>query len=89
MEAFDRSGLRAAEFARQHRLNYTTFCNWRQRRAQAKGLPAFVQVEVAPPPAPAELLIEVGSAVRLRLTSAGQLDLAAALLHRLATARPC
>lgn len=89
LAAFDRSGLSAAEFARQHRLNYTTFCGWRQRRAQAKGLPAFVQVEVAPPPAPAELLIEVGAAARIRLQSEGQIALAARLLHHLNAVGPC
>ncbi len=83
LEAFDRGGLSAAEFARQHRLNYTTFCGWRGRRDQAKGLPAFVQLEVAPPPAPVELLIEVGAATRIRLQSEGQIAMVARLLHQL------
>jgi hypothetical protein len=83
LAAFDRSGLSAAEFARRHRLNYTTFCGWRGRREPAKALPAFVQVEVAPPPAPVELLIEVGTAARIRLQSESQAALAARLLHLL------
>ena len=89
LEAFDQSGLSAAEFARQHRLNYTTFCGWRQRRDKTKGLPAFVQVEVAPQPAPAELLIEVGAAARIRLQSEGQITLAVRLLHHLNAVGPC
>lgn len=83
LAAFDRSGLSAAEFARRHRLNYTTFCGWRGRREQAKGLPGFVQVEVAPPPVPVELLIEVGTMARIRLQSESQVAVAARLLHLL------
>lgn len=60
LAAFERSELSAAAFVRQHQINYTTFCGWRQRRAKAKSLPAFVQVELAPAAAPAELVIEVG-----------------------------
>ena len=89
LAAFDRSGLSAAEFARRHRLNYTTFCGWRGRREQAKGLHAFVQVEVAPPPVPVELLIEVGTAARIHLPSESQVALAARLLHHLNGVGPC
>ncbi len=53
--AFERSGLSATAFARQQGLNYTTFCNWRQRQREAKSVPAFVQVEVTAPIAPVEL----------------------------------
>lgn len=35
LAAFDRSGLSAATFARQHGLDYTSLCGWRQRRAAA------------------------------------------------------
>jgi len=83
LAAFGRSGLSAAEFARRHRLNYTTFCGWRRRREPTKGLPAFVQVEVAPPPAPVELVIEVGAVARIHLQSESQAALAARLLHLL------
>lgn len=89
LEAFDRSGLSAAEFARQHRLNYTTFYGWRYRRDRAKGLPTFVQVEVAPTARPTELLIEVGAAARIRLHCEGQIALAARLLHQLKGVGPC
>ena len=68
LAAFDRSGLTAAAFARQHRLNYTTFCNWRQRRAKAKAATEFLQVELPAPAAPAHLVIELGDKARLMLS---------------------
>ena len=46
LAAFERSGLSAAAFARQHALNYTTFCGWRQRQGKADPLPGFVEVEL-------------------------------------------
>src|SRR5437867_4269640 len=67
LAAFDRSGLSAAEFARQQGLNYTTFCGWRQHRGQTPTPPAFVQGELAAAVAPVELVIEVGAQARLRL----------------------
>jgi len=89
LAAFDRSGLSAAAFARQHGIGYTTFCGWRHRRAKPQPAPAFVQVELAKPTAPVELLIELGAHARLRLTSVGQIELAACLLHRLNTPAAC
>ncbi len=89
LAAFDRSGLSAAAFARQHQLHYTTFCNWRQQRARTQPSPVFVQVEVAPAPAAAELVIELGRHARVRLDSCGQLALAAQLLQQLNAAEPC
>lgn len=88
LAAFDRSELSAAAFARQHQINYTTFCGWRQRRDQSKSAPAFVEVEL-PAPAPVELVIELGAHARLRLTSAEQIELAARLLQTLNAPRPC
>jgi len=54
LAAFDRSGLSAVAFARQHGLNYTTFCGWRQRRVKTKRSPGFVQVELPTPTVPAQ-----------------------------------
>jgi transposase-like protein len=88
LAAFDRSGLSAADFARQHGVRYTTFCGWRQRRDRDPAPPAFVQVELAPPMPPSELVIEMGAA-RLRLVSVEQLPLAARLLQLLQEGRPC
>ena len=86
--AFDRSGLSAADFARQQGIHYTTFCGWRQRRDRDPAPPAFVQVELAPPAPLSELVIEVGAA-RLRVVSVAQLPLAARLLQILQEGRRC
>jgi len=89
LTAFDRSGLSAAAFARQHGIGYTTFCGWRHRRAKTKPSPAFVEVEVPGPAAAVELLIEVGVHTRLRVSSAGQVELAARFLHRFNALTSC
>ena len=89
LAAFDRSGLSAAAFARQHRLNYTTFCNWRQRRAQARRSPGFVEVELPSPTAPSGLTIDLGASVRLHVPGAGQIALAAELIRALQAKVPC
>ncbi|HEV2329884.1 MAG TPA: hypothetical protein VGY56_13970 [Verrucomicrobiae bacterium] len=82
---FERSGLSAAEFARQHGMIYTTFCGWRKRweKARAKVLPSFVQVEVTPCAALQELVIEAGARVRVRINRVEQIPLAVALLEAL------
>ena len=89
LAAVERSGLSAAEFARQQGLNYTTFCGWRRRRGQTSTSPAFVQVELAPPATPVELVIEVGTLARMRLQCEGQIALAVKLLEHLNARRPC
>ncbi len=89
LAAFERSGMSAAAFARRHRLNYTTFCGWRQRRASAKAAPAFVQVQLPPAASPTALLIELGGQVRLRIHCADQIDLAARLLRALNAIASC
>ena len=90
LRAFDRSGLSAAAFSRQQQINYTTFCGWRQRRAEASGSPKFVEVELPPAaPSPSSLVVEIGSQIRLRISSADQVPLAAALLARLAREEAC
>lgn len=89
LAAFDGSGLSAAVFARQQGIHYTTFCGWRNRRAQGKPSPGFVQVEMPEPTPPVELVIELGRTARLRLTSEAQIPLAAQLLQTLHVSRPC
>jgi hypothetical protein len=89
LAVFERSGLSAAAFARQHRLHYTTFCGWRHRRAKAKASPGFVQVELAGAPAPVELVIELNGRTRMRISSAGQIELAARLLQALNPKAAC
>jgi len=89
LAAFDRSGLSAAAFARQEGIGYTTFCGWRHRRAKAKVSPAFVEVEVPKPAAAVELLIEVGAHACLRISSAGQVELAARFVHHFNALTSC
>lgn len=89
LAAFDRSGLSAAAFARQHGLHYTTFCNWRQRQAQAAASSGFVEIELPASTIPAALVIELGPCGRLQLSDAGQVPLAVRLLQELNAARPC
>jgi hypothetical protein len=81
--------LSAAAFARQHQLNYTTFCGWRHQRAKAGTSVSFAQVELSVPAAPVELVIEVGPQARMRIDSAAQIALAAQLLQTLNAPRPC
>ncbi|HEV2327272.1 MAG TPA: helix-turn-helix domain-containing protein, partial [Verrucomicrobiae bacterium] len=69
LDEFERSGLSAAEFARQHGLTYTTFCGWRKRWERGKALPSFVQVEVAPCAEAEGLVIEAGAQVRMTVAS--------------------
>ena len=87
LAAFERSGLSAAAFARQHRLHYTTFCGWRSRHAKAA--PAFVQVELHQSAPSGDLLIELGAHCRMRLTSTAQIELAVRLLQALNASRAC
>ena len=89
LAAFDRSGLSAAAFARQQGLNYTTFCGWRHRRAKTKPSSGFVQVELPSPVAPVELVIELNERARMRISSVGQIELAARLLQALNPTTSC
>jgi hypothetical protein len=87
LAAFNRSGLSAAAFARQHKLKYSTFCAWRQRTGSKVPI-AFTEVELPLASAPpAELIIELGAHARVRIRSEGQLPLLGSLLHQLNTAR--
>jgi hypothetical protein len=88
LSAFDRSGLSAAAFAREQQINYTTFCGWRQRREKAPA-PDFIEVEMPEPGVSSELVVEVGAKIRLRISCADQVALAAELLTRLAQEEAC
>lgn len=85
---FDRSGLSAAAFARKHQINYTTFCGWRQRRDKSRA-PDFIQVELPERGASDDLMVEIGADIRLRIGSASQIALAAALLVRMRKETAC
>jgi len=89
LAAFDRSGLSAADFARQQGVHYTTFYGWRRRRDQGQSSPGFVQVEMPESTPPVGLVIELGGTARLRLTGEAQIPLAAHLLQACNFSRPC
>jgi len=72
---FERSDQSAAAFAREHGIQYTTFCGWRSRQSKVKGSADFVQVELPTPSASAELVIELGGHARVRLSSVGTVEL--------------
>ena len=88
LEAFKGSGLSGAAFAREHGIHATTFANW-QRQAHPPTGPAFVEVELPAGDAPDGLVIELGPACRLRITDAGQVELAACLLKAFHAPTPC
>jgi transposase-like protein len=94
LEAFERSGLSAMAFSRQHGICYQTFIAWLRKRRQSgealpPGVPAFAEVMLQePPPAPcAALRIMLPCGTALEVSSRAALPLAAELLQTLR--RPC
>ena len=94
LEAFDRSGLSAMAFSKQHGVSYQTFIAWLRKRRQSgeallPGLPAFAEVMLQePPPTPcAALRIVLPCGTALEVSSRAALPLAAELLQTLR--RPC
>jgi hypothetical protein len=82
---FERSGLSAADFARQQGIGYSTLCAWRAQSAAKPGV-CFAEVELErAPSAPSSepIVVELGRQARMRLSSAQQLELAARLLKEL------
>ena len=89
LEAFERSGVSGAEFARLTGIKYPTLANWVQRRARSKASPSVRFVEAELPPAQPEvppLELELPGGVRLRLQEVAQIPLAVQLLRSLG---PC
>ena len=89
---FERSGLSAAQFARQSGLKYSTFAGWMQRyrRRKREGVKSPVRlleavVGLAPLNAPLEVQLPGGS--RLEIREASQVALVAALVRALE--KPC
>lgn len=94
LEAFERSGLSAMAFTKQHGVSYQTFIAWLRKRRQSSedlppGVPAFAEVMLQdPPPAPnAGLRIVLPCGTALEVASRAALPLAAELLQSLR--RPC
>jgi hypothetical protein len=94
LEAFDRSGLSAMAFTKQHGVSYQTFIAWLRKQRQAgetlpPDVPAFAEVmikERASPQAPGlRIVLPCGTA--LEVASRAALPLAAELLQSLR--RPC
>ena len=89
---FERSGMSAAEFVRSTGLKYSTFALWvqRYRRSKRPARKAPVRlleaVLTTTPPATVLTVLLPGGA-RLEVCEAGQVPLAAALVHALA--KPC
>jgi len=89
---FERSGLSAAQFARQSGLKYSTFAGWRQRYRQRKrpGLKSAVRLleaVVAPTPLILPLQLQLPGGVRLQVHEASQVPLVVALVRALE--KPC
>ncbi|NJN05531.1 MAG: hypothetical protein HC814_02805 [Rhodobacteraceae bacterium] len=86
LDAFEKSGMSGAAFARLHGIRYSTFAYWCYARRKATG-PAKdgfqeVIIHAAAPSGPA-LTIELPGGGRFRLERADQLPMARALLRYL------
>jgi len=89
LDAFERSGVSGAEFARLTGIKYPTLANWVQRRARSRASPPvrFVEAEMSRSiPAVPALELELPGGGRLRLLDAAQIPLAVQLLRSLG---PC
>lgn len=89
---FERSGMSAAQFARRTGLKYSTFAVWVQRCRRTKrpvrNAPVRLLEAVLTTPTPATVLtVLLPGGARLEVCEAGQVPLAAALVHALA--KPC
>jgi len=93
LAGFERSGVSAAQFARQSGIKYSTFAGWlqRQRRAQPKGQPpvmrlleAVVEPGRAGAASPASpVILRLAGGAHLELADAKQVPITAALLRAL------
>ena len=94
LEAFDRSGLSAMSFSRQHGVSYQTFIAWLRKRRECGGshqpdAPAFAEVMLQEPShdpsVGLRIVLPCGTVIELPCRSA--LPLAAELITSLR--RPC
>ena len=89
---FERSGVSAAEFAKQSGIKYSTFAGWlqRHRRARPRGQPPAMRlleavVEHAQGGAASSgVIVRLADGSRIEITDAKQIPLAAALVRALA-----
>ena len=85
---FERSGMSAAQFARRTGLKYSTFAVWVQRyrrtKRPARKTPVRLLEAVLTSSTPATVLtVLLPGGARLEIREAGQVPLAAALVHAL------
>lgn len=92
LDAFERSGMSGAAFAKLHGIRYTTFAYWRQRRSRRFGAeketaqpePFFEEVELrAARSEAAGLSVTLPGGASVRIERADQFPLVAALLKYL------
>lgn len=89
---FERSGVSAAQFARQTGLKYSTFATWVQRHRRPKGprlkSPVrLLEAVVGPAPRLSTLEVQLPGGARLEIREASQVPLVAALVRALE--KPC
>jgi transposase-like protein len=85
---FARSGLSAAQFARQTGLKYSTFALWVQRyrrtkRSRRKPLVQLLEAVVTPAPPRSVLLVQLPGGAQVELREANQISLVVALVRAL------
>jgi transposase-like protein len=86
---FERSGLSAATFAREHGIGYSTLYSWRRHPAPAAVAPGFVQVELPSGPTPVEVAVEIGTQIRMRMPCTDPVQWVADLVQRLNAFKSC
>jgi len=86
---FKHSRLSAKAFAEQHALNYATLCRWKRKGMPRSKSAEFVEVQYAAPLQTNELLVELGSGIRLTVKSAEQIEWVVTLIRRLSRGRGC
>jgi transposase-like protein len=85
---FERSGLSAAQFARQSGLKYSTFAGWLQRsrrrsRPGPKSKVRLLEAVVGPAALNPALVVQLPGGARLEIRGTSQVALAAALVQAL------
>jgi hypothetical protein len=92
LDAFERCGVSAMSFARQHGLKYQTFISWLRKRREERERQVddgggFAEVVLGPPSDPGPgapgLRVELPGGAILYVTSRAALPLAAELLNSL------
>lgn len=88
LAGFERSGMSAAEFARQTGLKYSTFAVWVQRcrrtkRPARKPPVRLLEAVLTSATTASALTVRLPGGARLEIGEASQIPLAAALVHAL------